>query len=1123
MLSIWTVGVIVALYLGLLFLLAFWGDKRLRDNRQHPVLYSLGLGVHCTSWAFFGTTTQAVQYGWAIVPTYAGIMLAMAFAFPVVLRISRLCQQHNISSLPDFISLRYRHSHLLAALITLLCFIGVIPYIALQLDAITESINLITPSTSDSSNTVGFYVAALMALFAILFGTRTLNLTDKHPGLLLTIAAESAIKLIALCVVGIFVCYELYDGLFDLVAKAGQHPRGRDVLYADPAPWVYLSHVLLGVCSLFVLPRQFHMNFVELNGEDELRTARWLFPLYLLGMTVFLVPIALAGSMLLPASVKSDAFVLALPLSTDNLSVSVIAFIGGLSATTSMVIVATLAMGIMIANNLITPVWLKVRLRQGTEASMKADSLLTIRRLTVLVVLTVAFWYHLNVSQSAPLVKSGIIAIALLSQSFPILMFGLYWRRSNRQAAQLALLAGFSCWVYWLLYPSVMSSYYFNPPPSDGELGLGFIYSLALNCLVFIVVALLTSKPQPGDITDSHDNNEQSLALSVRISDLIALTAKVLDKRDQDALVSQLSVDVDQYSQAYASHALLARAEKMLAAQVGTPSARILLGAIADTRKDTMLDLVEWVEEASQSFQFNHEVLQSSVQHIEQGISVLDDKLCLLAWNERYVELFRYPRGFLKAGMPIETLLTYNAERGLLGNVDDVAQEIHKRISFMRGGSRYKYVRKQPDGKVIELNGSPLPGGGYVTTYTDITEYIAIQDALEKSKEELEARVAERTEALQHAKLDADRANESKTKFLAAAGHDLMQPFNAATLFASMLAQKTANTDLASLSEGVVTSLNSAESLLTMLLDMTKLESGVLTPELSQFAIDDVLAPLVREFSLIAGQKGLALRYVPTGVIVRSDKKLLRRIIQNLLSNAIRYTQTGGVLIGVRRARAGQAHVCVYDTGPGIAAHQQAEIFNEFHQLDKQKSQQGLGLGLTIVERISDLLGHPVGLNSVMQHGTVFRVTLPRCARASSSRAAAHSSGPSSSALLANKTVLLLENDEQIIRAMRLLLEDWGARVITAADENQAVSRCPTAPDLLIADFHLDHDETGIDVTDALRSQWQKLVPGILITANRSEGIREQAARHDLLYLPKPVKPAALKRLIKREMIFLQA
>ncbi|MEG3767467.1 PAS domain-containing hybrid sensor histidine kinase/response regulator [Alteromonas sp. 14N.309.X.WAT.G.H12] len=1117
MFSIWTIGLITVIYLVFLFLIAFWGDKKLKDNQQHPVLYSLGLGIHCTSWAFFGTTTQASQFGWALVPTYAGIILTMAFFFPVILRISRYCHNHNVSSIADFFALKFQHSHLLAAMVTILCFIGVIPYIALQLDAISASITLISPGTGDGSNTVGLYVAALMALFAILFGTRTLNLTDKHPGLLLTIAVESVIKLIGLTTVGLFVCYSLFNGPFDLMAQAALHPEARKVLYADSAPLVYASHVLLGVCSLFILPRQFHMNFVECNGENELRTARWLFPLYLLGMTLFILPIALAGHILLDTTtVSTDAFVLALPLYAENKTVSLIALIGGLSATTSMIIVATLALGIMIANNLLTPIWLKIHLKNNPTHAMRNTTLLTIRRLTVLVVLSVAYWYHVNVSQSAPLVKSGIIAIALLAQLLPAMIWGLYWQRISKRATQLAILVGFLCWSAWLLYPSILSSYYFNPAPTEAELGGSFFACMVVNCITLLCISLLDGSTSTGNRTDEEKDNQPKLA--IRIQDLFALTARVLEPEVNQALRRQVASRTAPAAQeGFASLSLLSRVEKLLAAQVGTPSARILLSAIAQSKPGSLNELVDWVEEASLTFQFNHEVLQSSVQHIQQGISVLDQELKLLAWNERYLELFKYPPGFLHEGIAIQSLLEYNAKRGLLGPVENVESEIEKRIAYMKNGSRYTYIRKQPDGRVVELNGSPLPLGGYVTTYSDITQYIQIQEELEKAKSDLEARVARRTEQLEQAKMEADLANESKTKFLAAAGHDLMQPFNAATLFASMLRQKTTDTELSSLSQGLVTSLASAESLLSTLLDMTKLESGVLVPQITEFALDDVLTPLFNEFTVIAKQKNLTLRYCKTAVIVRSDKKLLRRIVQNLISNAIRYTHQGAVLIGVRRNEKHRVRVWVCDTGIGIPIHQQKNIFKEFHQLENQANQ-GLGLGLTIVERISELLHHPVTLVSEESKGTVFSVTLPRTQRA------LHKHGEvdltemngSSPLWLKDKTILLIENDVQITLAMSELLQDWGAQVVCASSLQQALECCPQAPDLMLVDYHLNGDETGTQVALALKEHWNKAVPGILNTANRDDNIREKATEAGLKYLPKPVKQGALKRLLKQ-------
>ena len=1142
MLSIWTVGTLVGFYLLALFAVAFWGDRRLRDNRQHPVLYSLGLGVHCTSWAFFGTTSQAAQYGWAVIPTYLGIMLTMAFAFPVVLHISRLCQQHNISSLADLISLKYQHSHLIAALITLLCFFWVVPYIALQLDAITKSINLLTGESQTSTPWLSIYVASLLALFAITFGTRTLNLTDKHPGLLLTIAFESIIKLVALWAVGIFVCFFLFDGVLDLISKAASNVNAKEVIYADSAPWVYVSHVALGVCSMFVLPRQFHMNFVEQNGEGELRTARWLFPLYLFGMTLFLIPIALAGKMLLPVTTSSDAYVLALPLYTENLALSGFAFIGGLSATTSMVIVATLALGIMISNNVVTPLWLKARLKTSSTRSMEPSNILSIRRLTVLIVLSIALWYHLNISQAAPLVKSGVIAIALLGQCMPALMFGIYWRRSTKAAAISALLVGFICWAAFLLYPSLLSSYYFDPAPTDEALGLGFAYSLLANCCTFVLVAMTTSK-RDNTAQESAISRADTPLLMVKVRDLIALTERVLEKETHAQLIQQLSVDVNRASSSgYASQALIERVNKLLAAQVGAPSARILLGAIADTGGDALPELVDWVEEASQSFQFNHEVLQSSVQNIEQGISVLDEKLKLLAWNDRYIEIFNYPKGFLKAGMPITDILSYNAQRGLfsVSNIESnphaVQSEINKRVSFMLDGSRHKFIRKQPDGKVIELNGAPLPGGGYVTTYSDITEYIAIQQQLENAKAELETRVAIRTAELEEAKRQAVQANESKTKFLAAAGHDLMQPFNAATLFAAMLSKKTQGSELASLSEGVVNSLDNAQSLLTMLLDMSKLDAGVLKAQKNVFPLDEILSSLVQEFTIIAEQKGVTLSYVPTSLFIYSDKNLLRRVIQNLLSNAVRYTSRGKVLIGVKRARrtnrdnenVNDIRIVVCDTGNGIAVDEQQNIFSEFHQLDNPNSSEGIGLGLTIVDRICRLLAHRITIESTLGRGSCFSVYLDLAheqavidhshvtASSSLPLVNAGESGVSElSAFMSDRVILLIENDDQVAGAMRSLLNDWGAEVYWIKGQ-QDILPINKHFDVLIADYHLNTGETGTQCADMLTQNGFSFGFTLLITADRSHQVREEAASLGMAYLPKPVKPLALKRLLKQ-------
>jgi Na+/proline symporter/signal transduction histidine kinase/CheY-like chemotaxis protein len=1123
MFSVWAVIAIVLCYLFILFALAFWGEKRYQSGKQHPYIYSLALGVHCTSWAFFGTTTQATQYGWAFMPTYLGIILVFIFAHPVLRHISHLCHQHKVSSLADFISLRYDKSHLLAALVTLLCFVGVVPYIALQLDAVTRGIGIVTGTDDLWPDSVGFYVAVLMALFAILFGTRSISLTDKHPGLMLTIAFESVVKLLALVIVGLFVCYSLFDGIFDLLGQAQEHPRSQQIVQADSAIWVYASHMLLGICSMFCLPRQFHINFIENNGDEELHLARWVFPIYLVAMTIFVLPIAIAGHILFPeGTVSTDTYALALPVFAQNTGITIVSFIGGLSAATSMVIVATLAMGVMISNNLITPLWLKFQFKTFKQHNLKPKAILLIRRLTVLVVLGVAYLYHLDISQSAPLVKSGIIAIALLSQTMPIIILGLYWPKGNKLAAQLALLTGAACWCYWLLWPSIKASYYFDPAPSDLDLATGFLFSLIVNIVTFVSVSLLTSSKVQANAFNPLTLSLSSTNNAVKISKLLTMTAKILSQERHQNLLSHLTTA---QQSGYASPKLLDSIESELSSQVGSASARILLSAITEKKDVALSELVELVEEASQTFQFNHEVLQSSVDHIQQGISVLDHNLKLLAWNQRYIELFAYPQGFIKVGLSIRDLLVFNAQRGLFGELGDgeeINRKIEKRVTYMLSGSRYKYLRTQKNGQVIELNGSPLPGGGFVTTYSDISEYINIQQELQQAKQNLETRVEHRTlqlqnanRALDDARQEAENANDSKTKFLAAAGHDLMQPFNAASLFAAMLKQKSPTSEMAEMSESLIQSLNSAEELLSMLLDMTKLESGVLKTNTQSFEICEIMRPLLNEFSIFAAQKQLTLTYIHSSLVVHSDKKLLRRIIQNLISNAIRYTQEGKILVGVKR-RGSSLRICVIDTGSGIAEEQQREIFQEFHQLDAKNNSQGLGLGLTIVERIAALLAHPINLRSELGKGSCFTVTVPIMSKSAARTRSSTVSHKENNLLLTGKRILIVDNEMQILSAMSQLFESWGATVIAATDAESALVQCEEAVDLMLLDYHLDHGATGIQVGQKLREKWQKTVPGILNSANIGDDVREQAISNQLHFLPKPLKSAALKRLIRQ-------
>lgn len=1121
MFSIWTLALITTVYVVLLFAVAILGNKLGRPPRY---VYALALGVHCTSWAFFGTTTQALQFGWGFIPTYLGVIFVMLFGFSVLRKIAHICRQYKISSLAEFIGIRYQHSNFLAGLVVLLCFVGVIPYIALQLDAISSAITLMTTDNNDWSGSISLYVTIFMAGFAIWFGTRTLDLTTKRNGLMVTIAFESILKLFGLLVVGIYCVYTLSDGWFDLFAKSLDNPSTKQTLSQPFASWIYLSHILLGICSMFCLPRQFHINFIENNNDGELLLARWMFPGYLVLMTLFILPIALTGQLLFAdGSANSDSFVLSIPISQGNHGVTIMGYLGGLAASTSMIIVATLALGNMVANNLLTPLWLYSRPLHAGQPQLSALQLLRIRQVTIAVLVFIAYWYHQNISQASPLVKSGTIAIALMAQVLPAILLGLYWQKADKTAVVIGLLSGAAIVVSQMLYPAVLSSYYFAPPPSDEQFAAAIFLSLGVNLLLLITFSLFFKNVAPNPFANT---GVMRPSLIIPMEKLGAMLQRILPPTTANMLNDKFAQS-DEFKPHITPPDLLLEAEQTLASHVGNASARILLSAISENDYDNAQELTELVEMATQSFQFNHEVLQSSIAHLPQGISVVDSDLKLVAWNKQYEALFNYPSGFLNHGLEVEIILNFNAQRGLISEPTNVlAQSIEqaqtekavsKRLRLMKQREAYQYIRQHSQDKIIEISGNPLPGGGYITSFTDITQYIKIQQQLESAKEDLEQRVSRRTKELELAKIEAEAANLSKTKFLAATGHDLMQPFNAATLFASMLNEKLAKSELSEISQHLVQSLDNADELLSMLIEITKLETGKIIVSPTHFALDELLKNLASDFAVIGAQKNIAVAYVPTGVWVNTDKRLLSRIIQNLLANAIRYTDKGKVLIGVRRKANERCEILVLDTGRGIAKHNQSKIFNEFQRLEQDQNIQGLGLGLTIVERTSKLLNIEISLSSEIDKGTCFGLMLKRYPAAQRKAVTAPQERQVKRQFLLNKRVLVLENDHQIAAALGAILSDWGA-LVEYANNMASAMQVETQPELIIADYHLDDADTGVAVCQALMAKFTHNISMILSSADRSEHIQEQAIAYNMRYLPKPIKSAALKRLIQSRL-----
>ncbi|NKF21464.1 response regulator [Solimonas sp. C16B3] len=505
----------------------------------------------------------------------------------------------------------------------------------------------------------------------------------------------------------------------------------------------------------------------------------------------------------------------------------------------------------------------------------------------------------------------------------------------------------------------------------------------------------------------------------------------------------------------------------------------------------------------------------ASLEHLPQGVSVIDADLRLVAWNRRYVEFFRYPPELMQVGRPIEDLFRFNAQRGLLGDGDE-DEAIRRRLEHLRAGTPHLHERERPDGTVLEIRGNPLPGGGFVTSYADITQYKNVARDLRTLAGTLERRIEARTHDLALAKGEAERANLYKTRFVAAAVHDLLQPLNAARMFISALRHRDADHEAQTLIDNVDEALSAQDALLTGLLDISRLESGALEVRRRELRLGSLLETLAREFGVLAQARGLSLHYVPTHAVVRTDEDLLRRIVQNFLSNAIRYTPRGRIVLGCRRA--GDAvRIEVWDSGIGIPDAQRHAIFEEFRRLDTghNASERGAGLGLAIVERIARLLGHPIGLRSWPGRGSVFSVTVPR------GDATALAATPATVRLADDDSPLrglqgwCLDDDARVREATRALLETWGASVALYADADAALSAAAAdaVPDFLLLDYRLG-DVAGPDCVPTLFERWGRPIPVIVISAERDAALQARVREAGWGFLAKPIRPAALRALI---------
>ena len=633
-------------YLLLLFAVAYWADRRAQQGRSviaNPWVYTLSLAVYCTAWTYFGSVGRAASGGVWFLPIYLGPTLVMVLGWIVLRKMIRIAKTYRITSIADFIASRYGKSPLLAGLVTLIAVVGIVPYIALQLKAVSAGYALLTATEGSVaalpvhwSQDSAFYVALVLAGFAMVFGARHLDTTERHEGMVAAIAFESVVKLVAFLSVGFFVVYGLFDGLADVFARARAVPELQQLLRLEQggqfawAQWFAL--MVLSMFSVAFLPRQFQVMVVENVHETHLRRAVWAFPLYLLLINLFVLPIALGGLLYFGAGqTNAENFVLSLPLAAGQHALALFAFVGGLSAATGMVIVETVAVSTMVSNELVLPLLLRWRRMRSSEGQDLSRVLLGIRRAAILGVLVLGYVYFHLAGEAYALVSIGLISFAAVAQFAPVVLGGMYWKGGTRQGALAGLLAGFLMWAYTLMLPSIAKSGWLDTGfIADGPWGLAWLrpeqllglagfdglthslfWSMLVNMVAYVGVSLwrVPSGQEASQallFVDVFQRTSTSSPVFWRgranTQDLLRLCERFMGPAKARALLEGYAerTGVRQVQALQPDARLVQFVETHLAGAVGSASARALVASVAQEDTLSPEDVLRILDEASQ-------------------------------------------------------------------------------------------------------------------------------------------------------------------------------------------------------------------------------------------------------------------------------------------------------------------------------------------------------------------------------------------------------------------------------------------------------------------------------------------------------------------------------------------
>lgn len=646
--SNWIIISCALLYLVLLFAVAYFAEFRLKFGKSlvnNPYVYALSLCVYCTAWTYYGSVGRAATHGIDFLTIYIGPTLGAALFFPVLYKIIRITKAQRINSIADFISTRYGKNSSIASVVSLFCIIAIIPYIALQIKAISISLDVLTANSLPETSTI--YITLVLAVFIIIFGTRSVDATEKHEGMVAAIAFESIVKLVAFVAAGVFVTYGVFGGFSNVFDQASQNAELQKLftLNGEHAYMSWFTIIMLSMVAVVFLPRQFQVGVIENIKEEHLKKAVWMFPLYLLVINIFVLPLAFGGKLLLPSTVDADTYVLAIPLFFNHNVLSLAVFIGGFSAATSMIIVETIALSTMVSNNLVMPILFSRQGFMNTVDQSIRHVILRVRRLSIIVILLVALLFDVYIAQYFSLVSIGLISFAGVAQLVPSILGGLFWKSASKNGALLGIIIGFLIWFYTLIVPALVNTHiidyaildmgpfgisWLNPQALFGLQGFDSIthslfWSMLFNCLAYFWISLY-SKLNAQEVfqaqlfvdIDKYNSAEQNIMWrgTAYMPELHTLLSNFIGQSRAQNLIQNYAArhKIDLQSTNKADPRMVYFIERILAGVIGSASARIMVSTVTKEDEISLKEVFQMLQESQQLIELNKELRKKSTE-----------------------------------------------------------------------------------------------------------------------------------------------------------------------------------------------------------------------------------------------------------------------------------------------------------------------------------------------------------------------------------------------------------------------------------------------------------------------------------------------------------------------------